>query len=69
MEDNGVLHQDISAKNIMILVDQDKDVTEEASSWTNDVQGLLVDWDMCKSKNELNGPRTVSNIIFGGLCS
>ena len=41
----GVLHRDISNGNILILVDQDAEITPK--------QGLLIDWDLAKYKEDL----------------
>ncbi|KAI0090084.1 hypothetical protein BDY19DRAFT_938336 [Irpex rosettiformis] len=43
----GILHRDISAGNILSVVDQDDETDENR-------RGILNDWDVCKYKSEMN---------------
>ncbi|KAI0089087.1 hypothetical protein BDY19DRAFT_906019 [Irpex rosettiformis] len=46
-----ILHRDISVNNIMFVVSQDEETTRE-------MNGILIDWDLCKERDELNNNRT-----------
>ncbi|KAI0089094.1 hypothetical protein BDY19DRAFT_1048081 [Irpex rosettiformis] len=46
-----ILHRDISVNNIMFVVAQDEETTRE-------MNGILIDWDLCKERDELNNNRT-----------
>ena len=49
----GVLHRDISDSNIRIIIRDD-----------GTTQGLLLDWDLCKYKDELaNGATAISRSV------
>ena len=46
-----ILHRDISDNNIMRVVNQDEE--EDV-----DVNGILIDWDLCKYKSDLGQQAT-----------
>ena len=52
-EKAGILHCDISENNIMYVVNQDDDDDED-----NDIEGILIDWDLCKYKSDLSQKAT-----------
>ena len=50
-EKAGILHCDISENNIMYVVNQDDDED-------SDIEGILIDWDLCKYKSDLSQKAT-----------
>ena len=61
----GVLHRDASDGNILDFIDQETETEKTV------IRGLLIDWDLCKYKEEMGqgatqGGRSVS--VVSGVC-